>query len=127
MDWLVESDEFESEVDEDFGLTDFGRDTYSSRLYLVLANHQALRQLLLLWQQHQRIEAGTQASWPYGRASWGHVFERLKDLRLWGPEDRLRDTGLIEEWQARRELGIEHFPVEIDLWFRDQVCPSSRG
>ena len=119
MEWLVESDEFDGEVDEDFGPRDSGRDTYSSRLYLVLANHQALQQLIVLWQYHQAVEDGSQDSWPNGQAPWGRVFRYLKDLRLWGPEDRLQDTGLIEDWQARREMGIDHFPVEIELWFRD--------
>lgn len=121
MEWLVESDEFDSESDEDFGPIDPLGDKYSSRLYLILANQQALRQLLALWQEYQEIEEGTGDRWPRGRAAWGRVFGSLKDLRLWGAEDRLRDTGLIEEWQALRELGMDQFPLEIDLWFRDNV------
>ena len=118
MEWLVESDEFDADVDQDFGLDDSDATTYRSRLYFVVANHEAFRQFLSLWQLHQEIESGADATWPYGRTPLRDVFSHLKDVRRWGPEDRLLDTGLVEDWQDRLSRGDDYFPVEVDLWFR---------
>ena len=118
MEWLVESDEFDADIDQDFGLEDSDETTYRSRLYFVVANHEAFRQFLSLWELHQEIASGSDATWPYGRTPWRDVFSHLKDVRRWGPEDRLLDTGLIEDWQDRLRRGDDYLPVEIDLWFR---------
>lgn len=118
MEWLVESDEFDSDADEDFALAESGRDTYPSRLYLVLTNQQALQQMLRIWTYHQQVQEGRRNRMPQGSAPWRHVFQHLQDVRLWGPADRLRDTGLIEDWQERLARRDDDFPVEIDLWFR---------
>lgn len=118
MEWLVESDEFDSDADEDFGPEQDGRDTYPSRLYLIVTNQQALQQLLRLWRYNQEVQEGLRARMPSGGGPWRHLFEHLQDVRLWGPADRLRDTGLIEDWEERLARGDDDFPVEIDLWFR---------
>ena len=118
MESLVESDEFDSDVDEDFGADEASAATYGSRLYFVVANHQAFRQFLSLWDRHQAIESGSGDDWPYGAAPWREVFTHLKDVRRWGPEDRLLDTGLIDDWEDRLDRGDDYFPVEVDLWFR---------
>ena len=119
MEWLVESDEFDADVDEDFGPGSGSGLTYQSRLYFVASNQQAFRQLLGLWELFQALESGSQDAWPYGMTPWRDVFRHLKDLRRWGQEDRLLDTGLIEDWSYRLSRGDDYFPVEVDLWFRE--------
>jgi hypothetical protein len=32
-------------------------------------------------------------------------------------EDRIRDTGIIEDWQDRISHGQEVVPFEVELWF----------
>ena len=119
MEWLVESDEFGSDVDDDFGFEESGEPSYPTRLYFVVANQQALRQFLSLWERHRAIERGSGDTWPYGLAPVRDVFRHLKDVRPWGSRDRLLDTGLVEDWGDRLARGDDGFPVEVDLWFRN--------
>ena len=127
MEWLVESDEFDAELDEDFGPGQGTASTYQSRLYFVASNQQAFRQLLGLWRLFQAIESGSQDAWPYGMTRWREVFRHLKDVRRWGPEDRLLDTGLMEDWTDRLSRGDDYFPVEVDLWFRESPTGRERA
>ena len=83
--------EFESEFagDERFAVLDTrrrreGQDradrVVSGRLYLALPDARALDELVRLW---ERWEAGQ----PLGRgyAPFGHLFQQLRTLRVWGP------------------------------------------
>lgn len=51
--------------------------------YLLLPDVQALRQLESLWRRWQRNALAV------GETPWRDVFQLLRDLRPWGPEDRL--------------------------------------
>ena len=55
---------------------------------------------------------------PRGRDAWKRVFERLRDVRLWGVKDRLHETGVLDDWRERTARGEEVVPCEIELWHR---------
>ncbi len=55
----------------------------------------------------------------YGRTVWKDIFEHLYELRRWEVQDRLAETGLIEDWEERIDGGEESLPLEIELWFRN--------
>lgn len=116
MEWLVESDEFDVEPDEDFA-----RDGEQVRahLYLVMANQAAMRQLLRLWRTYSMHARDRGPRWDYGQTMWRDLFSHLRSIRFWSHEDRLRETGLLEDWQRRVEANAESVPLEIELWFRD--------
>ena len=84
------------------------------RLYFTIPDERALRELVSLWQLYQRNEP-----LGHGRASWRQVFEHLKDIRPWGPSDRLT-ADAIQDWQERLEAAPQR-PVrfETEFWFRD--------
>ena len=116
MEWLGEFEEFEIPPDENFfrdrehqeaGLT--------GRLYLVLTDQQAIRQMLSLWNHYRKDE---NFKFPTGLTKWRDVFKHLKDVRLWGVEDRLRDTGVLEDWRRRVEQNQERIRFEVELWYR---------
>ena len=84
------------------------------RLYLAMPDVTALKQLLSLWKRWQNEE-----ELPYGFKSWRKIFESLRDIRPWGPADRLSDE-TITYWREE----TENFPnemcrIEVELWFRD--------
>src|SRR5205814_1126196 len=87
----------------------------TARIYVVMTNQEALAQLLSLW-----------STWKTGRRRipalrpWTRVFARLRDIRRWGPEDRLHETGILEDWKERMSWGGAGIPVEIELWFRSE-------
>lgn len=82
--------------------------------YLLVPDMAALRQIESLWRQWN---AGSQLA--RGFAAWRDVFTLLRDLRPWGPEDRVdkRDAATLEreiEGRDAREL----LRLEVEVVFR---------
>ena len=115
----VEEQESEfSDDDEDATLQAFLNEsmelpTASGRLYLGMPTVETFKKLKKLWNRYQRGD-----SFPKGFSDWWQLFGRLKDLRGWGPLDRISEdtrqmlNGLIEENPSA------HVKVEVDLWSR---------
>ena len=53
-----------------------------------------------------------------GSESLRHVFDQLRTIRTWGVTDRLRRTGLLEEWRETLAVGNAPAPFEVELWYR---------
>ena len=128
MEWLAEVEDVDIPPDDDF----FARDgageqsdrALSGSLFMVFTNQAALDQMLSLWQ-----------SWLDGRplsqglGPWGTLFSQLRNIRRWGVQDRLHETGALDDWRERVENNEEVVPCEIELWHRgDQDArESARG
>ena len=88
-------------------------------LYLVMSNAKAVNQLLSLF---GRWKEDPEVTFERGLGRFKDVFYQLADLRRWGPEDRVRETGLLERWQETLDVvGDFQSPtrVEIELWYRN--------
>ena len=115
-------EEVEFEPDDDFFLIDtrVGREGHprtdkpvGGRLYLAMPDVRALRELLGLWNRWQRGK-----DLPPGRTPWRDLFASLRDIRPWGPADRLTDT-TIERWFEELETDPKAVcRIEAELWFR---------
>lgn len=82
--------------------------------YLLVPDLRALQQIESLW---RTWVAGRVL--PQGFTPWRDVFACLRDLRVWGPADRLQRLDadvLAEEIEGRAD--DELFPLEIELVFR---------
>ena len=81
--------------------------------YLLLPDVRALAELLSLWRRwnDDRLQVG--------ETPWRGVFELLRDLRPWGPEDRVQplDANLLAE-EIEGKGDDELVAVEIELIFR---------
>jgi len=117
--------EYDSEfaADENFAVVDGrggreGQDRVdkpvSGRFYLAMPDARALEELLRLWERWQARQP-----LPRGFAAFRHVFEQLRDLRPWGPQDRVPDE-TIAYWREEAERNPNQ-PVrtEVELWFRN--------
>ena len=118
LEWLGEIEEEDIPPDDDFFVA--GHDGAArtdkllrGRLFLVLSNHQALQQMLSLW---NLWKAGRALPWGFGK--WSDLFSQLRDVRPWGASDRLYETGVLDDWRERVEHNAELIPCEIELWFR---------
>lgn len=84
--------------------------------YLMVPDLQALRELLALWQRWRegRLQRG--------ETPWRDVFALLRDLRPWGPMDRVEpaETNLLAEEIFGRP-DDELISLEIELVFRANV------
>jgi hypothetical protein len=91
----------------------------TAHVYLTAANLGAgaeFRRLFEIWRGA--------ASWPPGTTPWRDVFDCILRIRPWGPEDRLRDSGLAQDWQESIEAGLQTVQFEADFWFRPQTATS---
>lgn len=82
-------------------------------LYYAVPDRAALRQLVSLW---KRWESGEDLgpNW----AGYRGLFTNLKDLRPWGPQDRIPQTAQ-DRWADELETTEqERLRVELDLWFK---------
>lgn len=126
LEFLAELDEGQADPDDDFHMVDGGERTtaqLNETAYLVLTNTQAVAQLITLFRNWQ---ANENAPFPYGLAPLREAFRLLRDVRRWGPQDRIRDTGLLDRWREEVTLvgNSGSAQVEVELWFRDD--PSRR-
>ncbi len=91
----------------------------NGQLFLVMTNQRALQELQRLFERWQNDR---QTKFPYGLAKFRDAFVHLREIRPWGVEDRLRETGLLEDWRDRVETaGGEPVPFEVELWFRNNI------
>ena len=123
-------DEDEIETDEDFfvegddkiesneGLFVEGADKkiMNQRIYFTMPNDKALREILSLWKRYQKNE-----DLPEGQKEWTKVFNHLRDIRPWGPKDRITEE-TEKNWQEHLEQNPDQ-PIrcEVEFWFRDNV------
>lgn len=81
--------------------------------YLMMPDVRALAELVSLWRRWLRNQLR------FGETPWSKVFELLRDLRPWGPQDRVQDADrniLLEEIEDREDN--ELVALEIELIYR---------
>ena len=120
LEFLADLQEDQVAADDDFYYEDeneISDDGVPQSLYMVMSNAEAVSELVRLfelWQQNPSI------TFDKGLNPLKQVFEFLRALRRWGPEDRIRETGLLEDWDQNVSLigSAGTARVEIELWYR---------
>lgn len=116
LEWLSE---WEKDIvpDEDFFFEDEEGNlldkVIGGRLFLVMSDQQAMKELRSLWQLFQQGD-----KFPRGKTKWRDLFGQLKDIRPWSISDRFQGTGFLEDWQERVSAAQETIKFEIELWYR---------
>ena len=85
------------------------------QVFLVMTDQRALQQLRSLFRMWRENPDTTFAR---GLAPLKQAFQYLHTIRPWDVEDRIRETGILEDWQDRLQYGQENVPFEAELWFR---------
>lgn len=117
LEWLIEED-FESEPDEDFYLTDEDGNRLDkelpSRLYLLSTNKKALDWLESHYKEYSN---NPDAKFERGYGKFKEVFAQLRDVRSWDYRDRLDGSDFLDEWiNGDVECDVK---FQIELWFRN--------
>ncbi|WP_313117544.1 S8 family peptidase [Ectopseudomonas guguanensis] len=121
LEWLGEIEVENLPPDEDFFNTESPEKSLNGRLYLVLTNQQALTELLSLWQRY-KDQDDEKLKFDRGLTKFRDVFCQLLDIRRWGLQDRLIETGVLDVWQEELndpELQDRPIRFEAELWYRD--------
>jgi hypothetical protein len=111
LEWLLEADEF-IDADDDFYDRTHVEQALSGNLFLLGTNQQALVEIIALWQRYQENPS---AKFERGFNAWKSVFEHLKDIRFWSPQDRLSDE-VLAYWQDRLAADESLITFEIEAW-----------
>lgn len=111
------------EADENFSLIDKrkgkeGADRTDKlvpgRLYLAMPDVRALDELVSLWERWVRGEPLA-----VGLAPFKHLFAQLRNLRPWGPQDRI-SAETLEYWREESQRRPnEPVRTEVELWYRE--------
>ena len=115
LEWLGEYEQVDIAPDHGFEDKLSPERPLRGQLFLVMTNQQALRELQGLF---ERWREDPEYTFPRGLARLRHAFVHLYDIRPWGAEDRIRDTGLLEDRQSRLDQDDTVTPFEVELWFR---------
>ncbi len=116
LEWLSEIATEEIAPDEDFYDERDETKDLGGRLYLIMTNQRALDEMLSLWQRYQNDQNMT---FDYGLTEFRDVFLCLKDIRRWGVQDRIEETGVLDVWREDLEHdGDRAIRFEVELWFR---------
>ena len=108
---LIEIDSA-AEPDDEFELVSQGSSPIiSSCLHAVCVNRKAMTELLAMWRAWKDDrELG------HGYAKLRDLFQHLKDVRPWGPQDRLKMVDWDEHFAG--QLPGTMRSVDVELWFR---------
>ncbi len=115
LDWLAEWSTDDILPDEDYYDKKTRDKVLKGRLFLVMSDQQALRELLALWQRYQKQP---KKKFQHGWGKWLELFAQLHDIRSWDVQDRLADTGVLGDWAERVQSGDQTVRFEMELWFR---------
>lgn len=112
LEWLAGMVDAQVEPDEDFYSTQDATKALGGRLFLMGSNRQALDEVVRLWGIYKETPTGNLGT---GLSAWKDLFKHLKDVRFWGPQDRLSDD-LRQAWRFRLENGTPALRFEIEAW-----------
>jgi subtilase family protein len=128
LEFLAEMLGDEADPDDDFHMIEGAERTdkrVSHSLYLVMSNAKAIDELLRLFALWQRDPS---AKFEHGLGKFRDAFQQLAAIRRWGPEDRIRETGLRQRWQETLDVvgqSDSMVMVEVELWYRRE--PAQRA
>ena len=134
LDWVGDLDLGEVAADDHFKIVGDEQKALPARLYAVMSSQKAIQELLSLWGKWQ---AEPEKEWTVkglrGFGPFKDVFQHLKDIRRWGPRDRLDYTGILTAWEENKKFDADYNskapPVrfEVELWCRSESSSRQRA
>lgn len=128
LDFLADLVGEDAEPDDDFFQADKSGErtdkALRESLYMVMTNEGAVEEIVRLFDRWVDDPAAPFAT---GMAPLKDVFANLRSVRRWGPQDRVREVGLLNVWEETlKTVGLSGSArVEVELWYRND--PSHRA
>ena len=124
LEWIGEWDIEDMEPNEDF--YGWKEDTKTKekiktkkpltrRLFVSFFDQEGQRKLLSLWKKWKE-----RGQFDRGETKWRDIFERANDIRQWGIEETLKETGMIDRWKdiAEPVKPEDLITFQIELFYR---------
>lgn len=114
--------DFKSEIVQ--AINDAKNKSLSGRLFLSLGNEAGMRELLSLWQQWK-----DNRTLPTGKTKWRDVFNQTLQIRRWGIEEALRETGMLDRWRDLLDPinPVQPIHCQIELFYRKSEARRAQG
>jgi len=109
--------------DDDFHPIKHPEREFDGRVYMAMPDLRALQELLRLWNIYSN---GTRRM-PNGFGMWTKLFARLKDVRAWGPEDRVLPETIASWHEQLASAPGASVRFEIELWYRESPEQRTRA
>ena len=88
----------------------------STKIFCILTNLAALSQILSLWNHYKDDR---HYNFPYGLTGFRQLFDQLKSVHQWGIQERIEDTGLLDDWRHDLQVaGNDQVKAQIELFYR---------
>ena len=117
LEWLADIESDDIEPDEAFLHSDERGDPDKSvrgRLYLVMTDREALKQMFSRWRQYRR---NNRMKFRRGTTGFRDIFRHIHRMRWWGVQDRLAPE-IRKDWEEKLDRHDETIRLEIELWYR---------
>jgi hypothetical protein len=119
LEWLAEIEEDLILPDKDFYDLKKPERKLSGRLFLVMTNHQALDQMVSLWNRYKK---DPEMKFERGQTKFRDLFQCLKEIRYWNVQDRISETGILKTWQEDLQYeGNRMIRFQTELWYRSNA------
>lgn len=120
LEFLAELADEQANPDDDFVVLKEGASTAKPvplHLSATFSDARAAKQLVTLF---KGWVAQPDVKFRQGWAPLRNAFAQLHDVRLWSAQDRVRETGLLQDWAEDVAVvgGTNAARAEIELWFR---------
>ena len=117
LEWLGELEHDDIEPEHGFEDENDPEKPLKSQLFLVMTDQRAQAEILSLY---KRWDKDRDTAFPRGLAPLKHAFEYLHIIRPWAVEDRIKETGVLQDWEERLRYDEQAIPFEVELWYRDR-------
>lgn len=112
LEWLAGMMDAQFEPDEDFYEPEDPEKPLGGKLFLMGSNRQALGEVVRLWELYR---ADHNVNLGPGLSAWKQLFSHLKDVRFWGPQDRV-GVDVRQVWMDRLGHDAQSIRFEIEAW-----------
>ena len=105
-------------------LNDAKNKKLAGRLFLSLGNEAGMRELLSLWERWKNNQ-----TLPTGKMKWRDVFNQTLQIRRWGIEEALHETGMLDRWRDLVDPINPGQPIhcQIELFYRKSEERRAQG
>ena len=87
----------------------------TGRLFISMGNEAEMQELLFLWKLWKNNK-----KLPNGKTQWRDIFNQTLQIRRWGIEETLRETGMLDQWRDLLEPinPTQLIHCQIELFYR---------
>ena len=118
LEWLGEFEREDIAPDHGFEDESDPQKLLRGQLFLIMTDQRALQQMQSLF---TRWRNEPDMTFPHGLAKLRDAFRYLQEIRPWNAEDRIRETGILADWEQRLGSDQDVIPFEVELWFRSSL------